>query len=180
MTYLVGGWAGTGLRGRSVTCSESESAIFDPPPGQTCLQYLTDFLNAGAPGQLYNPSATSACQYCPISSAEQFLAATSVYPSQRWRNFGIVWAFIVFNVSDTSQLPTYLNSPCSAFLRFLNADSWPDLCLYRPLLRFPHTSVEHCRPRQGPRTYCGPHPHPGCEKAVRKTLRAYTTWKRST
>lgn len=102
MTYLVGGWAGTGLRGREVTCSDTEAATFDPPSGQTCQQYLTQYFEAGAPGRLYNPDATSGCHYCPISSAEQFLAASSVYPSERWRNFGIGWAFIIFNVSAPS------------------------------------------------------------------------------
>lgn len=99
MTYLVGGWAGTGLRGRTVVCSDKELAVFDPPSGQTCEQYLAPFFQQGAPGQLYNPSSNTGCQYCPLTSANQFLAGQSVYPDQRWRNFGIGWAFIVFNVS---------------------------------------------------------------------------------
>lgn len=99
MTYLVSSWAGTGLRGRLVECSENELAIFDPPSGQTCRDYLADYLNAGAPGQLYNPTATAQCQYCPLTSADQFLAASNVYASERWRNFGIGFAYIGFNVS---------------------------------------------------------------------------------
>jgi ATP-binding cassette subfamily G (WHITE) protein 2 (PDR) len=99
MTYLVSAWAGTGLRGRLVECAHNELAIFDPPSGQTCQDYLADYLNAGAPGQLYNPTATAGCEYCPLTSAEQFLAASNVYPSERWRNFGIGFAYIGFNVS---------------------------------------------------------------------------------
>lgn len=108
MTYLVAGWAGTGLQGRLVRCARNELAIFDPPSGQSCQEYLARYLAAGAPGQLYNPDATSGCEYCPLTSANQFLAGSSVYPSQRWRNFGIGWAYIIFNVSfpcASSQLP---------------------------------------------------------------------------
>ncbi|KIX08400.1 uncharacterized protein Z518_03056 [Rhinocladiella mackenziei CBS 650.93] len=98
MTYLVSGWAATGLRGRQIRCADNELAIFDPPAGQTCQQYLANYLNAGAPGQLYNPSASSNCQYCPLTSADEFLAASNIYPNERWRNFGIGFAYIIFNV----------------------------------------------------------------------------------
>jgi ATP-binding cassette, subfamily G (WHITE), member 2, PDR len=99
MTYLIAGWAGTGLRGRRVECSNKELANFNPPNGQTCGQYLQRYLQSGAPGALYNPDATSQCQYCPLSNADQFLAGSNIYPSQRWRNFGIGFAYIIFNVS---------------------------------------------------------------------------------
>lgn len=99
MTYMVSAWAGTGLRGRLVECAHNELAIFDPPSGQTCQEYLADYLNAGAPGQLYNPTATAGCEYCPLTSADQFLAGSNIYPSERWRNFGIGFAYIGFNVS---------------------------------------------------------------------------------
>ncbi|KIW81857.1 hypothetical protein Z517_04883 [Fonsecaea pedrosoi CBS 271.37] len=98
MTYLISGWAGTGLRGRLVHCAQNELAKFDPPSGQTCAQYLAAYLDRGAPGQLYNPDATSQCQYCPLTSADQFLAASKIYPSDRWRNFGIGFSYIVFNI----------------------------------------------------------------------------------
>ena len=105
MTYLVAGWAGTGLHGRRVHCAQIELAIFDPPSGQTCGQYLADYFRIGAPGQLYNPSATTGCQYCPLTSADQFLAASNVYWSQRWRNFGIGFSYLGFNVRSITHLP---------------------------------------------------------------------------
>lgn len=80
-------------------CAENELAIFNPPSGSTCQEYLAPYFQGGAPGQLYNPSATSGCEYCPLTSANQFLAANSIYPSQRWRNFGIGFSYIIFNVS---------------------------------------------------------------------------------
>lgn len=98
MTYLIAGWAGTGLEGRVVRCSTLEMAIFDPPSGQTCGAYLQRYLNNGAPGALYNPQATANCEYCPLRNANQFLAGVNIYPDQRWRNFGIGWAYVVFNI----------------------------------------------------------------------------------
>ena len=97
-TYMIGGWAGAGLAGRTVRCARNELAVFNPPSGQTCKAYLARYFQEGAPGQLYNPSATSGCEYCPLSSAEQFLAASNIYPEQRWRNWGIGFAFIIFNI----------------------------------------------------------------------------------
>ncbi|KAK9319350.1 hypothetical protein V1517DRAFT_266462, partial [Lipomyces orientalis] len=47
---------------------------------------------------VYNPSAITNCRYCPISNGDQFLAASEIFWSQRWRNFGIGWAYIVFNI----------------------------------------------------------------------------------
>ena len=98
LTYWVGGIAGTMLHGRQVECSDSESSIFDPPAGQSCQQYLAPYLGAGAPGTLQNPDATSQCRYCALSNADQFLAGSGISWDDRWRNFGIMWAYVVFNL----------------------------------------------------------------------------------
>lgn len=63
----------------------------------TCGAYLEPYL-AQAPGQLYNPAATSQCQYCPLSNSDQFLSLSAIAWSQRWRDFGIVWSYIFFNI----------------------------------------------------------------------------------
>ncbi|KAG5293787.1 ABC transporter [Histoplasma capsulatum G186AR] len=98
LTYSVGGMAATGLHGRVVHCAENEFAIFNPPSGSTCGEYLERYLEAGAPGRLENPSALEACRYCPIRNADQFLSTVEIFWTQRWRNFGIGWAYITFNV----------------------------------------------------------------------------------
>ncbi len=68
-----------------------------PPTGQTCGQYLNDYaLRSG--GSIYNPNATADCQYCAVSTADQFLASVAIMPSQRWRNYGIGFSYIVFNI----------------------------------------------------------------------------------
>ncbi|PGH10945.1 hypothetical protein AJ79_05191 [Helicocarpus griseus UAMH5409] len=98
LTYTVGGLAATGLHNRVVQCAENEFANFDPPPGSTCGQYLERYLAAGAPGRLHNPEATLNCKYCPMNNADQFLASSEIFWHQRWRNFGLGWAYIGFNV----------------------------------------------------------------------------------
>ena len=98
MTYLISGWAGTGLDNRPVQCAQQELAIFSPPSGQTCREYLSRYLSGGAPGYLLDPSSTTQCAYCPLSNANQFLAESNISPDQRWRNFGLVWAWIIFNI----------------------------------------------------------------------------------
>jgi ATP-binding cassette subfamily G (WHITE) protein 2 (PDR) len=50
-----------------------------------------------APGTLQNPDATSSCRYCSLSDADQFIASSNIFWSERWRNYGIVWAFVIFN-----------------------------------------------------------------------------------
>ena len=97
LTYWVGGVVSTGLGGKMVKCAPNELAIFNPPSGQTCGQYLSSYLKT-APGQLLDPNATSQCQYCPLTTSDQFLSSVSMNYTQRWRNYGIVWAYVAFNI----------------------------------------------------------------------------------
>lgn len=97
-TYWIGGICSTLLHGRQVICTETEVSRFNPPSGQTCQQYLADYIQA-ASGTLQNPQATSDCRYCSIQNGDQFLAASRIYYSERWRNFGIMWAYILFNIA---------------------------------------------------------------------------------
>ena len=59
-----------------------------PPSGQTCGAYLRQYAEA-AGGSIYNPEATSNCEYCPLSVADQLLAGSKITYSTRWRNFGL-------------------------------------------------------------------------------------------
>lgn len=95
-TYWIGGLVSTILGGRTVHCTTSEFSIFDPPSGQTCEAYLANFTRA-AGGAIENPNDTANCRYCSYSNADQFLARSQIYDSERWRNFGILFAFICFN-----------------------------------------------------------------------------------
>ncbi|KAF9769293.1 hypothetical protein IL306_013302 [Fusarium sp. DS 682] len=96
-TYWTSGIVSTELHGRAVECSRSETSIFSPPSGQTCGEYMAEYLRT-APGQLQNPNDTSDCRYCSFTNADQFMAGSRIYYSERWRNFGLVWAFVAFNI----------------------------------------------------------------------------------
>lgn len=96
-TYWIAGIAATEGAGRQINCSATETSVFNPPPGQTCGEYLAPYLSQ-APGTLQNPGATANCQYCQLSNTDQFLAASNIYYSERWRNFGLVWAYVLFNI----------------------------------------------------------------------------------
>ncbi|XDG06936.1 hypothetical protein ABKA04_006551 [Annulohypoxylon sp. FPYF3050] len=100
-TYWIGGIVGTQLHDRAVDCSLAETSIFDPPPNVTCKSYMGLYLNTTGLGQLQNENDTSACRYCSLQNADQFLAPSGIYWNDRWRNFGLVWVYIVFNVFVT-------------------------------------------------------------------------------
>lgn len=102
-TYWVKGMAAAMLWGRAVTCAQIELSIFNPPFGMTCGAYLEPYLQL-APGHLRNPSATSNCSYCALSSANQYLRADGIEWSDRWANFGYLWVYIVFNIAATVAL----------------------------------------------------------------------------
>ncbi|GLA65890.1 hypothetical protein AtubIFM56815_009691, partial [Aspergillus tubingensis] len=87
-TYFVAGVASTQLHGVTVNCSSAEMAVFDPPSGQTCVEYLGDYLKT-VPGRLMNPDAMTSCEYCPYSVADQFLAEREYRFDRRWMDFGV-------------------------------------------------------------------------------------------
>lgn len=68
-----------------------------PPSGQTCGSYLSTYASA-AGGSIINPSATSDCGYCPLVSSDQYLSQVSISYGTRWRDYGIGFAFIFFNI----------------------------------------------------------------------------------
>ncbi|KAL3962911.1 hypothetical protein ACCO45_004434 [Purpureocillium lilacinum] len=76
-TYWIGGIVATELHGRQINCSETELSIFNP---------------------LRDIPAPEQCMYCPVTNADQLLAASRIYWSDRWRNWGIFMAYIVFDI----------------------------------------------------------------------------------
>ena len=99
-TYLVGGMLSTGLANTNVECSDIEYLNFNPAPGMNCSTYLEPYISV-AGGYLTDATkgASSNCQFCPVSDTNTFLASFNSYYSHRWRNFGLIWAYIVFNVA---------------------------------------------------------------------------------
>ncbi len=94
--YLVDGMLSTGVANTRVTCASYEYSTIQAPAGQTCGQYLQNYINV-AGGYVLDPNATQNCQFCAASSTNVYLAQVSSSYSHRWRNLGIMWAFIIIN-----------------------------------------------------------------------------------
>lgn len=99
-TYLVEGLLGQAIGRQEIACSAVEFVFLNPPSGQTCGQYMEPFISF-AGGYLTNADASSACQFCSVRSSDKFLAASfNIFYDNRWRDFGILMAFVLFNVSN--------------------------------------------------------------------------------
>jgi len=97
LTYLVDGLISTGLAHNDVKCSQIEFLHFAAPQNMTCGEYMEPFMEL-AGGRLLDPGSTDACQFCTLATTDAFLASTSTSYDKRWRNYGIMWAYIVFNL----------------------------------------------------------------------------------
>lgn len=95
--YLVSAMLSVAVANTDVTCAANELLTFDPPDGSTCGQYMRAYIDATG-GYLVNPGAAERCQFCTVKSTNVYLASAGSYYGDRWRNFGIIWAYIVFNV----------------------------------------------------------------------------------
>jgi len=96
-TYLVSAMLATGLANTNVTCAANELLQFQPPQGETCGQYMAAYIDA-AGGYLASPNATDTCRYCTISDTNVFLASVKSGYADRYRNFGLLWVYIAFNI----------------------------------------------------------------------------------
>ncbi|KAA8901298.1 ABC-2 type transporter-domain-containing protein [Sphaerosporella brunnea] len=97
-TYLVSAMLSTGLAGTTVECSSIEVLKFQPPSGMDCGTFMANYTLA-AGGRVYNPDATSDCQFCTITDTDTFLKAVSADYSVRWRNFGLLLVYIAVNTA---------------------------------------------------------------------------------
>jgi ATP-binding cassette, subfamily G (WHITE), member 2, PDR len=53
-----------------------------------------------AGGYLRNGNGDStSCEYCPIATTNDFLASINSNFDNRWRNFGLLWVYTVFNIA---------------------------------------------------------------------------------
>ncbi|EXJ55394.1 ATPase [Cladophialophora yegresii CBS 114405] len=95
-TYLVGGLLSVGVADAPVTCADAEYLHFTAPSGQTCGEYLEPLISA-AGGYLLDPRSSN-CEFCTIDNTNTFLSYVSISFSNRWRDFGILLVYIVFNV----------------------------------------------------------------------------------
>ncbi|KAF2793263.1 ABC drug exporter AbcA [Melanomma pulvis-pyrius CBS 109.77] len=97
LSYFVSAVLSTGLANVNVTCASNEFTTFSPPSGQTCGEYMAEYVLA-AGGYLLGSNSTSDCQYCKMKETNVYLATVKADYSVRWRNVGIMWAYVVFNI----------------------------------------------------------------------------------
>lgn len=97
-TYVVEGFLGTTLANAPVTCAANEILDFKPTNGSTCSEFLSayitehgGYLNGGS------GSSTTECHYCPMASTNSFLKLININFDNRWRDFGLLWAYVLFN-----------------------------------------------------------------------------------
>lgn len=96
-TYLVGGMLSASVANTFVECASNELVSFQPLAGQTCGEYLNNYISV-AGGYLVDSNATADCSFCTVRDTNTFLAGVGAYYKDRWRNFGILWAYIIFNI----------------------------------------------------------------------------------
>ncbi|CAD6900018.1 unnamed protein product [Tilletia controversa] len=108
-TYLVETLVGNAVTGIPVRCTQSELNILQPPQGQSCDQYLGGFstsldtLNSGGAvtaidSGYFQTLSNGQCGYCQFRDGDQFLASVQLDASLRYRDIGILLAYVIFNV----------------------------------------------------------------------------------
>lgn len=80
-----------------INCKESEFAIFNPPSGETCAQYLTAYQQGmGARTNLTNPDATSGCRVCQYTRGSDYLYTINLNDYYYgWRDAAICCLFAI-------------------------------------------------------------------------------------
>lgn len=106
-TYVVQNLVGSFLHGRGVSCGASEYSFLDPPSGQTCGEYMADYI-ALSGGYLENSLATSNCAYCAYLNADEYLSTIGIKYSYVWRNVGFFCVYAIFNVVACIVLYKYI------------------------------------------------------------------------
>ncbi|CAI4765162.1 CQS_1a_G0047380.mRNA.1.CDS.1 [Saccharomyces cerevisiae] len=96
-TYFLQNLVGLLMHDKSVRCSKNEMSVFSPPIGQTCGEFTKPFFEFET-GYITNPDATSNCAYCQYKVGDEYLARMNASFSYLWRNFGLIWAYIIFNI----------------------------------------------------------------------------------
>ncbi|KAH8730783.1 ABC-2 type transporter-domain-containing protein [Phaeosphaeriaceae sp. PMI808] len=93
--YLLEGFLALLVEGQEIRCETNELAIFPPPPGQSCQDYAGRF--AQQAGGYVEAQTDGNCGFCQFATGDAFAASFNVFPRYVWRDFGIMWIYIMFN-----------------------------------------------------------------------------------
>jgi ABC-type multidrug transport system ATPase subunit/ABC-type multidrug transport system permease subunit len=94
-TYLMGSLLVFTTWDAEVVCKDSELAVFDTPSGQTCMEYLSEYMQGmGARSNLLNPDATSECMVCQYRTGKDYLYTINLTEKvDGWRDAAICVLF---------------------------------------------------------------------------------------
>ncbi|KAJ3538998.1 hypothetical protein NM208_g5663 [Fusarium decemcellulare] len=95
-TYIIEGFLGTSLGDAPMSCASDEYVRFSAPNGTTCGEYASDYIDRVG-GYLADKDATD-CRYCAMSETNAFLASVNVSIDHRWRDYGFMWVYCIFNI----------------------------------------------------------------------------------
>jgi ABC-type multidrug transport system permease subunit len=88
-----------GLANTAVVCSDIELLHVNPPDNMTCGDYFAPYISyAGGYVSEATKSATTGCEFCSASDTNFLLMGLNSSYSNRWRNFGLMWVYIIVNV----------------------------------------------------------------------------------
>ncbi|PYH90416.1 ABC transporter [Aspergillus ellipticus CBS 707.79] len=93
--YLLEAFLGVVVHGVPVRCVSREESEFSPPAGMTCQEYAGSYANQV--GGYVQDAANGLCAFCPYSTGDAWAAGFNVFYSHKWRNYGIFWAYVIFN-----------------------------------------------------------------------------------
>jgi ABC-type multidrug transport system permease subunit len=97
-TYLVSSFMAVALGQSPAYCADNEFQTFFPPEGQTCGTYMAEYIET-AGGYLRDVQAKGQCSFCQMDSTNQFLERIHASWETRWRDFGLLWVYVAFNVA---------------------------------------------------------------------------------
>lgn len=97
ITYFTSAMLAVGVGNTEISCSKKEYLHFDPPSGTTCGQYMKPYISY-ASGYLLDGDATADCSFCRLKYTNTYLETSSIFYSQRWRNWGIFLCYPVINI----------------------------------------------------------------------------------
>lgn len=97
--YVIEGLVVNVMDGVEVVCQEGDFTQIPVPSGQTCGAYMDAFFKSGGSGYIEDGNATGMCNYCPYKLGNEYYEERIGWHfDNRWRDFGILCAYYVFNV----------------------------------------------------------------------------------
>ncbi|KAF2746451.1 multidrug resistance protein CDR1 [Sporormia fimetaria CBS 119925] len=99
-TYAVASLMSASTGDAPAACANNEIQRFAAPQGVTCGDYLADYIQS-AGGYVLDSEAVGGrqeCGYCAMDNTNQYLRSVSVEFENRWRDFGLIWVYIVVNI----------------------------------------------------------------------------------